>query len=69
MRTYHIVSNELGVILAVYGEALLSEAQSKAKYIQTITGGFTYIHTVTNKKQPHVGQSISMRNVFIKETK
>lgn len=66
MFTYHIVSNEIGNVLAVYGEALLSEAQEKAHKIQNDTGCVTYLHHIkvaNYKNKPHVGQTISMKGI------
>ena len=63
MFIYHAVSNEVGTVLGVYGEALLSEAQEKARNIQASTGEKTYLHSVAvadYHARPRVGQSISM---------
>ena len=63
MFIYHAVSNEVGTILGVYGEALLSEAQEKARSIEASSGCKTYLHSVKvvdYKGRPRVGQSISM---------
>lgn len=63
MFIYHVVSDEVGTILGVYGEAILSEAQENARLIGSSTGGKTYVHSVkvaNYKGRPRVGQSISM---------
>jgi hypothetical protein len=61
MHTWHVVSNEVGTILAVYGSALLSEAQEKARVIERQTGCATYLHSIVGDR-PSVGGSISMKN-------
>jgi len=64
--TYHAVSNAEGLVLAVYGEALLSEAQEKARVIGASTGCGTYLHSVKvtdYTQRPRVGQTISMKGV------
>lgn len=61
MHTWHVVSNEVGTILGVYGEALLSEAQESARRISYESGCRTYLHHVFCDR-PHVGGSISMAN-------
>lgn len=58
---WHVVSNADGTILAVYGSALLSDAQETARRIEHTTGCATYLHFVLCER-PHVGGSISMRN-------
>ena len=60
--TWHVVSNEVGTILSVWGEALLADAQRAAKAIQEKTGCATYLHHIKGDR-PHVGQSISMKGV------
>lgn len=62
---YHVVSNEVGTILAVYGAALLSEAQEKARVIERTTGCKTWLHNVgvsDYRNRPRVNQTISMKN-------
>lgn len=64
--TYHAVSNAEGLVLAVYGSALLSEAQEKARVIGSTTGCATYLHSVKvadYKLRPRVGQTISMKGI------
>ena len=61
--TYHVVSNEVGTVLAVYGSALLNDAQQKAASIEHSTGCKTYLHKVgvtDYTLRPRVGCSISM---------
>ncbi len=68
MFIYHVVSNDIGNILAVYGEKLLSEAQEKARSIEHSTGCKTYLHSgqySSYQNRPHVGMSISMRGIKI----
>ena len=60
---WHVVSNEVGEILAVYGEALLSEAQALAGSVENRTACRTYLHSVECGTRPRVGQSISMKGV------
>lgn len=65
---YHAVSNEIGTVLAVYGEALLSEAQENARAIESSTGCRTYLHSVKvsdYRDRPSVGQSISMAGISL----
>lgn len=61
MHTWHVVSNEVGIILGVYGEALLSEAQESARKISRESGCLTYLHHVLGERL-HVGDLISMEN-------
>jgi len=52
---WFVVINEEKTILAVYGGALLSEAQAKAKEIQDNTGCLTYLEKGYCELRPHVG--------------
>ena len=61
MSTWHVITNETGTILGVYGEALLSDAQSLARRVERETGCATYRHTIENSRRPSVGESISMK--------
>ena len=63
--TWHVVTNDEGLILAVYGEALLSDAQAKAASVVYRTGCRTFLHHITGPKV-HVGMLISMRGLRTK---
>lgn len=66
--TYHVISNEIGTVLAVYGEALLNEAQGKARSIGDASGCKTYLHHIkvsSYKDKPRVGQTISMKGMAL----
>jgi len=63
---YHTVLNEVGTVLGVYGSALLSEAQEKARFIEASTGCRAYLHSIKvsdYKNRPRVGNSISMSGI------
>ncbi len=64
MAVWHVVSNEVGEVLGVYGSALLSQAQDLAKCVQIQTGCLTYLHHIecSWRARPFVGQTISMKN-------
>ena len=49
-RTSHVVSNEVGTILGVYGSALLAEAQELARRIEYESGCPTYLHSVVGPR-------------------
>lgn len=66
MHTWHVLSNEVGTILAVYGSALLADAQEKARSIEHQTGCFVYRHTITGNR-PRVGGSIGMTGVYVRD--
>ena len=63
--TYYVLSNSEGTILAVYGNALLSEAQEQARKIEHATGLGVYLHHVSMYGRPHIGQSISMKGAKV----
>lgn len=70
MATWHVVSNEEGQVLAVYGEALLSEAQEKCRRLEREFGLPIYLHsgTYADGNRPRVGQTISMKNAVTRWT-
>jgi len=55
---WYVISNDIGTILAVYGNALGDEAREKAKDIAAQHGPVFLHHVLANR--PHVGGSISM---------
>ena len=57
MQTWHIVYSQGGVILGVYGEALLSMAQEAARRIERQTGFFAFVVQVQGSR-PRVGQEV-----------
>ena len=63
MAVWHVVSNEEGLILAVYGQALLAAAQESARSIGYKTGCLTFLHTIEGNR-PSVNGQISMKNVY-----
>lgn len=62
-QIWFVVSNEEGTVLAVYGGALLSEAQETCRRIARQTGCRTVLHSGiwAYPDRPHVGQTISMK--------
>jgi hypothetical protein len=64
MHEWHVLSNDAGTVLAVYGGALLSMAQEKAREIEHATGCPVYRHTIMGTR-PHVGSSISMAGATV----
>lgn len=57
--TYHVVVSSGSVVLAVYGDALLSDAQSTARRIERETGMPAYVQQVrvrSYRDRPRVGQ-------------
>jgi hypothetical protein len=63
VSTYHIVSNDVGVILAVYGSSLLSIAKEFSDKVRQESGCPTYINTMFSSIRPHVGQTIDKSSV------
>jgi hypothetical protein len=59
--TWHVVSNEDGVVLGVYGEALLSMAQECCQRIEAETGLHAFLHHIVSTNRPHVGGYISTK--------
>lgn len=59
--TWHVVSNGEGVVLGVYGEALLSMAQECCRRIEAETGLHAFLHCIVSTNRPHVGGYISMK--------
>lgn len=66
--TWHVVSTDTGVIIGVYGSALLTDAQEKARSYERQTGLFAYVHSGTYKPRdrPCVGQTISMVGIKVR---
>jgi hypothetical protein len=64
-NAWHVVSNREGMILGVYGEALLSEAQDLCRRVEQATGLRVYLHSVVDTDRPAVGGSISMQGVSL----
>jgi hypothetical protein len=62
-HTWHVLSNTEGTILAVYGSALLSEAEAKAHEVANQTGCKVALHSVTGNR-PHVYGSVSMKGAI-----
>ncbi len=66
---YHVVSDDIGYILGVYNEALLSEAQELARKTERSTGLPHFVHSGTysdaESQKPQVGMSISMVGIKI----
>lgn len=60
---WHVVTDGVGTILAVYGEALLSDAQALAGSVENRTGCRTYLHSgeYGDAPRPRVGQTMSMK--------
>ncbi len=56
--TWHVVTSEGRIVLGVFGEALLSEAQECARKAQRKTGLPTFVEQVRGER-PHVGQKLS----------
>lgn len=65
-NTWHVVSDEVGTVLAVYGSALLDDANKKGCEIIRSTGAATYLHSIRCSTRPSVGQSISMKGAVTK---
>jgi hypothetical protein len=64
MNGYHVLSNDAGVILAVYGEALESKARDmQLQIIQEFACKVLY-HHVWSATRLKVGGSISIKNAF-----
>jgi hypothetical protein len=64
----YVLSNSEGVVLAVYGEALLNEANAKAESIASETKCSTHLHTIkiaSYRDRPHVGGTISMKGSYL----
>ena len=59
--TWHVVSNEEGMVLGVYGEALLSMAQECCREVERQTGMLAFLHKIVSTNRPHVGGYISMK--------
>jgi hypothetical protein len=55
-----VVANDVGQVLAVYGAALLSEAQEFARRTNAQVGFCcTRLHTLTLLDRPRVGDSVA----------
>lgn len=54
--TWHVVTSQGPIILGVFGEALLAEAQACAAKIERQTGSRAFVQQVRGER-PHVGQS------------
>lgn len=54
--TWHIVTSQGGIVLGVFGSALLSEAQECARRVGVDTGFPAWVFQVHGDK-PHVGQT------------
>ena len=63
---WHVISNSEGTILAVFGLALLSEAQAFAARIEKQTGLPTYLHNIVSTNRPKTGGSVSMKNCNVR---
>lgn len=61
MLQWYVVSNEVGIILAVYGSALEDMALSKCKELaDAFPESGIYLHNIVGNR-PSVGGSISMK--------
>lgn len=60
MAKWHLVVNEESQILGVYGEALLAEAQEKARSIGREYGAPTWVVQQAGKR-PHIGEHVRPR--------
>ena len=61
MNEWHVVTGQGGVILGVYGSALLADAQEKARVVERVTGLPARVEQVTSadwRFRPRVGESI-----------
>ncbi len=63
VSTYHVVCNEVGVILAVFGSSLLSMAKEFSSKVGHESGCPTYINTMFSSIRPHVGQTLDMEDM------
>ena len=65
MRTkmkWFVISNDTGVVLAVYGSVLQPEANAKLVSLrEEFPLARFYLHFVLNSSRPRVGQAISLR--------
>jgi hypothetical protein len=62
MNEWHVVTGQGGVILGVYGSALLADAQEKARVVERVTGLPARVEQVTHTdwtKRPRVGQTLT----------
>lgn len=60
---WHVVSDEDGLVLAVYSNGKLAAAQEAARSYEYYSGLRTYLHFIVCNARPSVGQSISMKGV------
>jgi len=57
MNTWHVVTAQGGIILGVFGEALLSDAQECARKVARETGFYSYVNQVRGRR-PCVGECV-----------